>query len=170
MKLMQNKFVPALFLFCAAYALAYIPGESGFVSLENEHGIWGNPAGLTAFDSKGALVSYDYDNEINNFRIGGNLEHWAAGFDYTRGPDHLDISRWNLTHGNDLWNRTIFVGERVNATRTAEFTGTEWSLDLGVMLHPLSFISLGYSCDNVLYVGPQAPERIQNLGATLRVG
>ena len=74
MKLMQNKFVPALFLFCAAYALAYIPGESGFVSLENEHGIWGNPAGLTAFDSKGALVSYDYDNEINNFRIGGNLE------------------------------------------------------------------------------------------------
>ena len=170
MKLMQNKFVPALFLFCAAYALAYIPGESGFVSLENEHGIWGNPAGLTAFDSKGALVSYDYDNEINNFRIGGNLEHWAAGFDYTRGPDHLDVSRWSLTHGNDLWNRTIFVGERVNATRTAEFTGTEWSLDLGVMLHPLSFISLGYSCDNVLYVGPQAPERIQNLGATLRVG
>ena len=56
MKLLQNKFVPALFLFCAAYALAYIPGESGFVSLENEHGIWGNPAGLAAFDSKGALI------------------------------------------------------------------------------------------------------------------
>ena len=83
MKLMQNKFVPAFLLFCAAYALAYIPGESGFVSLENEHGIWGNPAGLAAFDSKGALVSYDYDNAIKNFRIGGNLEHWAASFDYT---------------------------------------------------------------------------------------
>lgn len=170
MKLMQNKFVPALFLFCAAHALAYIPGESGFVSLENEHGIWGNPAGLTAFDSKGALVSYDYDNEINNFRIGGNLEHWAAGFDYTRGPDRLDISRWSLTHGNSLWNRTIFVGERVNAIRTSYYSGTEWSLDLGVMLRPLSFISLGYSCDNVLYAGPQAPERVQNLGATLRLG
>ena len=170
MKLIQNKFVPALLLFCAAYALAYIPGESGFVSLENEHGIWGNPAGLAAFDSKGALVSYDYDDEINNFRIGGNLDHWAAGFDYTRGPNHLDISRWSLTHGNALWNRTIFVGERINAVRTAAYTGTEWSMDLGLMLRPLPFVSLGYSCDNVLYVGPQAPDRVQNLGATVRVG
>lgn len=170
MKLLQNKFVPALFLFCAAYALAYIPGESGFVSLENEHGIWGNPAGLAAFDSKGALVSYDYDNAIKNFRIGGNLEHWAASFDYTQGPNRLDISRWSLTHGNALWNRVIFVGERLNATRTAHYSGTEWSLDLGLMLRPLSFLSLGYSCDNALYVGPQAPERVQNLGATLRLG
>ena len=170
MKLMQNKFVPAFLLFCAAYALAYIPGESGFVSLENEHGIWGNPAGLAAFDSKGALVSYDYDNAIKNFRIGGNLEHWAASFDYTQGPNRLDISRWSLTHGNALWNRVIFVGERFNATRTARYDGTEWSMDLGLMLRPLSFISLGYSCDNALYAGPQAPERVQNLGATLRLG
>ena len=170
MKWMQNKVVCALLLFCATYALAYIPGESGFVSLENEHGIWGNPAGLAAFDSKGALASYDYDKEINNFRIGGNLEHWAAGFDYTRGPDHLDISRWSLTHGSSLWNRVIFVGERVNAIRTSHYSGTEWSLDLGAMVRPLSFVSLGYSCDNVLYAGPQAPGRVQNLGATLRLG
>ena len=58
MKLLQNKFVPALFLFCAAYALAYIPGESGFVSLENEHGIWGNPAGLAAFDSGDYVTAF----------------------------------------------------------------------------------------------------------------
>ena len=70
MKLMQNKAVPAFVLFCATLAFAYIPGESGFVSLDNEHGIWGNPAGLTAFDSKGALVGYDYDNEVKNFLIG----------------------------------------------------------------------------------------------------
>ena len=38
MKLMQNKVVPAFVLFCAALAFAYIPGESGFVSLENEFG------------------------------------------------------------------------------------------------------------------------------------
>ena len=170
MNLMQNKVVSALFLFCATYALAFIPGESGFVSLENEHGIWGNPAGVAAFDSKGALISYDYDNSIKDFRVGGNLEHWAAGFEYTQGPHHLDFSRWSLIHGNALWNRTIFVGERVNAIRTAEFTGTEWSMDLGVMIRPLSFVSLGYSCDNVLYAGPQAPERVQNLGATLRLG
>ena len=71
MNWIQNKFVTAFFLIYAASALAYIPGESGFVSLANEHGIWGNPAGLTAFDSKGALVSYDYDDGIKNFRIGG---------------------------------------------------------------------------------------------------
>ena len=170
MKLMQNKFVAALLLLCAAYALAYIPGESGFVSLENEHGIWGNPAGVSAFDSKGALVGYDYDNRINHFRVGGNLEHWAAGFEYTRGPEHLDLSRWSLTHGNDLWNRTIFIGERVNALRSAHFAGTEWSVDLGAMIRPFQFLSLGYSCDNVLYAGPQAPDRVQNLGATVRVG
>ena len=170
MKWMHNKAVSALFLFCAAYALAYIPGESGFVSLENEHGIWGNPAGLTAFDSKGALISYDYDKSIKNFRVGGNLNHWAAGFEYVQGPHHLDISRWSLTHGNSFWNRLVFVGERVNAIRTAEFTGTEWSLDLGLMIRPFPFVSLGYSCDNVLYTGPQAPERVQNLGATVRIG
>ena len=118
MKLMQNKVVPAFVLFCAALAFAYIPGESGFVSLENEHGIWGNPAGLTAFDSKGALVSYDYDDGIKSFRVGGNLDHWAAGFDYTQGPDHLDLSRWSLTHGNDLWNRSIFVASRLSAALT----------------------------------------------------
>ena len=145
MKLMQNKVVPAFVLFCAALAFAYIPGESGFVSLENEHGIWGNPAGLTAFDSKGALVSYDYDDGIKSFRVGGNLDHWAAGFDYTQGPDHLDSSRWSLTHGNDLWNRSIFVGERVTALRSADFTGTEWGVDLGVMIRPFSFLSVGYS-------------------------
>ena len=83
MKWMQNKVVAVLYLFCAAYALAYLPGETGFVSLENEHGIWGNPAGLAAFDSKGALVSYDYDNAVKNFRIGGNLEHWAAGSQFS---------------------------------------------------------------------------------------
>lgn len=170
MRLMQNKVVFALILFCAACALAYIPGESGFVSLENEHGIWGNPAGVSAFDSKGALLGYDYDDGVKNFRVGGNLDHLAAGFEYTQGIHHVDLSRWSLAHGFSLWDRAIFVGERVNAYRSADYTGTEWSLDLGLMVRPFQFLSLGYSCDNVLYGGPQAPDRVQNLGATIRVG
>lgn len=169
MKSVYNSSWLFILLLWAGMAFAYIPGESGFVSLENEHGIWGNPAGVAAFDSKGALASYDYDDGIRNFRIGGNLERWAAGFDYTQGP-HMDLSRWSLTHGNDLWNRTVFVGERVTAFRSDEFTGTEWGLDLGLMLRPFRFLSLGYSCDNVLYAGPSAPDRVQNLGATLRLG
>ena len=166
---MRNRIV-GLTLALAGAALAYIPGESGFVSLENEHGIWGNPAGLSAFDSKGVLVSYDYDDGIKNFRIGGNLDHWAAGFDYAQGPNRLDLSRWSLTHGNDLWNRFVFVGERVTAFRSSSFRGTEWGLDLGLMLRPFQFLSLGYSCDNALYMGPSAPDRVQNLGATVRLG
>ena len=154
----------------ATASFAYIPGESGFVSLDNEHGIWGNPAGLAAFDSKGALIGYDYDDGIADFRIGGNLDHWAAGFDYKRGPNHMDEARWSLTHGNDLLDRILFVGERVTAFRSADFNGTEWSLDLGAMIRPFNFLSLGYSCDNVLFVGPRAPSRVQNAGATLRLG
>ena len=158
------------FALVPAMAFGYIPGESGFVSVDNEHGIWGNPASLAAFDSKGALVVYDYDDGIRDFRIGGNLEHWAAGFDYTRGPNRLDESRWSLTHSNDLWNRYIFVGERVTALRSADFHGTEWSFAMGALIRPFSFVSLGYSCDNLLYGGPKAPDRVQNAGATLRLG
>lgn len=53
---------------------AYLPGESGFVSLEGAHGVFGNPAGLSALDSKGVLASYHYDDGIAEFRVGGNLD------------------------------------------------------------------------------------------------
>lgn len=154
----------------ASISFAYLAGESGFVSLENEHGIWGNPAGLPALDSKGALVSYDYDNEITQMRFGGNLDHWGAGFDYVQGPDGLDEARWSLTHGTDLFNRWAFVGSRITAFRSSEFRGTEWSYGTGVLIRPIRSLSLGYSCDNLLYVGPESPKRIQNLGATIRFG
>jgi len=153
-----------------ASAFAYLPGESGFVSLENEHGIWGNPAGLSALDSKGALVSYDFDKEITDFRIGGNLENWAAGFDYKFGPDHLDEARWSLTHGSDWFDRALFLGTRITAFRSSEFEGTEWSYAPGVLIRPFRSLSLGYSCDNLLYMGPKSQERVHNLGATLRLG
>lgn len=169
MKNIKLKIFVVTLAYLTICSFAYIPGESGFTSLENEHGIWGNPAGLAAFDSKGALTSYDYDDEFKNFRIGANLEHWAVGFDYLQGPDNFDESRWSLTHSNDLFFRSVFVGERITAFRSADFSGTEWSLDLGTMIRPLNFLSLGYSCDNVLYVGPKAPDRKQNLGATFRL-
>lgn len=157
-------------LFAVCVSFAYIPGEAGFVSLENEHGIWGNPAGVAAFDSKGALVSFDYDNEISNLRIGGNLDHLAAGFEYTWGPDHLDESRWSLTHSSEWLDRMFFLGLRVSAFRSADFDGTEWGFTPGILIRPFRFLSLGYSCDNLLYMGPESSDRIQNLGATVRLG
>jgi len=46
----MKKILATLFALAAA-AQAYLPGESRFVSLEGGHGVFGNPAGLTAFDS-----------------------------------------------------------------------------------------------------------------------
>ena len=53
----MRKFFALVFMaVCASFA--YIPGESGFVSQDGGHGIFGNPASLSAFDSKGVLLGY----------------------------------------------------------------------------------------------------------------
>lgn len=150
-------------------AFAYIPGESGFVSTDYEHGVWGNPAGLTALGSRGALVSYDYDNETTDFRVGGNLDHWGAGFRYSFDRDHHNEARWNVVHASNFLSNTLFWGTRITALRSSEFDGTEWSLSQGFIYRPLNFMSLGFSTENLLYVGPESPERILNLGVTFRV-
>lgn len=78
------KKIAAFVLSLSALSFAYLPGESEFPSLEGGHGIFGNPAGIPAFDSWGTLVDYQYDNEISTFRVGGNLDNFAAGFSYSR--------------------------------------------------------------------------------------
>ena len=165
----MKRFIVALWLLVTA-SFAYIPGESGFVSLEYEHGIFGNPAGVSAFDSKGVLLDYQYDNGISGFRAGGNLDHLAAGFEYRTSDDGFDESRWNLAYSFSMFNRLLFSGTRVTALRSADFQGTEWGLSQGFLVRPVSFFSLGYSCDNLLYLGPESQERVHNLGATLRIG
>lgn len=162
-----------IFLFLMAVAsisFAYLPGETGFVSLDDDHGLFENPASLNAFDSKGALLDYRYNKEISEFRIGGNLDHWGASFDYRENGSALDESRWNLIYSTDFFSRIFFSGSRVTAFRSADFKGTEWSLSQGFLLRPFRFMSLGYSCENLLYVGPESMSRIQNVGATLRLG
>ncbi|WP_173384265.1 signal peptide peptidase SppA [Fibrobacter succinogenes] len=153
---------------CASFA--YIPGESGFVSLDYGHGIFGNPAGLSAFDSKGALLGYQYDDGISAFRAGVNLDRIGVGFDYRTDGDHFDESRWNLTYSFPMFSRLLFSGTRAMAFRSADFQGTEWVLDQGFIVRPTTFFSLGYTCENLLYLGPQSQERIHSFGATLRIG
>ena len=157
-------------LFAAAASFAYLPGESGFVSLDGSHGVFGNPAGLSALDSKGALASYQYDDGITEFRMGGNLDRIGAGFEYRFDGKGMDESRWNLTHGFPLFDRSAFLGGRITAFRSADFKGTEWTYSPGIMIRPFRAISLGYSCENLLYMGPASMERIHNAGATLRLG
>ena len=153
-----------------APAFAYLPGESGFVSLEGDHGLFGNPAGLNAFDSWGTLVDYQYDDGISRFRTGGNLNHWGASFEYLDADAGLNESRWHLTYSTGLLRRYLFWGSRLSAFRSADFRGTEWSYTQGLMIRPFKFVSLGYSCENLLYAGPESMDRIQNIGATIRLG
>ena len=82
----------------------------------------------------------------------------------------LDESRWNLTHSFPLFDRSVFLGSRFMAFRSADFKGTEWTYSPGILIRPFRFISLGYSCDNLLYFGPASMERVHNAGATLRLG
>ena len=163
-------FVLCLLLLAIAPAFAYLPGESGFVSLEGDHGLFGNPAGLRAFDSWGTLLDYQYDDEISRFRVGGNLDHLGASFEYRYADEGLDESRWHLTYSTDLFRRYFFWGSRLTAFRSAAFEGTEWSYTQGAMLRPFRFLSLAYSCENLLYAGPTSMDRIHNAGATLRLG
>lgn len=166
-----SPFAVAVFcLFLLVPVFAYLPGESGFVSLEGDHGLFGNPAGLRAFDSWGTLVDYQYDDEISRFRIGGNLDHLGASFEYRYADHGLDESRWHLTYSTDLFRRYFFWGSRLTAFRSAAFEGTEWSYTQGVMLRPFRFLSLAYTCENLLYAGPTSMDRIHNAGATLRLG
>ena len=154
----------------SAISYAYLPGESGFVSLDGAHGVFGNPAGLSALDSKGALASYYFDDGITEFRVGGNLDRFGAGFEYRFDGKGMDESRWNLTHGFPLFDRSAFWGGRITAFRSADFKGTEWTYSPGILIRPFRAISLGYSCDNLLYLGPQSMERVHNAGATVRLG
>lgn len=149
---------------------AYLPGESGFVSLEGAHGVFGNPAGLSALDSKGALASYYFDDCITEFRVGGNLDRIGAGFEYRFDGEGMDESRWNLTHGFPLFDRSVFWGGRITALRSADFKGTEWTYSPGILFRPFRSLSLGYSCENLLYLGPQSMKRVHNAGATIRLG
>ena len=165
----MKKLIALIFLtVCASFA--YIPGETGFVSLEYGHGIFGNPAGLSAFDSKGALVGYQYDNGVSALSAGVNLDRIGVGFDYRTDGDDFDETRWSLTYSFPMFSRLLFSGTRVEAFRSADFMGTDWVLDQGFILHPVSFFSLGYMCENLLYLGPQSQDRIHSFGATLRIG
>ena len=165
----MKKFLVTVFMaVCASFA--YIPGESGFVSQDGGHGIFGNPASLSAFDSKGVLLGYQFDDNVSALRAGANLERLGVGFDYRTDGEGFDESRWSATYSFPMFDRMFFWGSRVTALRSADFEGTEWTMTQGFLLRPVNFFSLGYTCENLLYLGPQSQDRIHSFGATLRVG
>ena len=165
----MRKFFALVFMaVCASFA--YIPGESGFVSQDGGHGIFGNPASLSAFDSKGVLLGYQFDDNVSALRAGANLERLGVGFDYRTDGEGFDEARWSATYSFPMFDRLLFWGTRVQALRSADFEGTEWTLDQGFLVRPFNWLSLGYTCENLLYLGPESQDRIHSFGATLRIG
>jgi protease-4 len=148
---------------------AYLPGENSFVTLPNSNGVFGNPALLPAFDSPGFLVSYEKNkDDIHDFRTGFHWNSLGVGFEYLTDGGAINESRWSLTHGFDFWDRAFFIGQRVEAFRSADFEGTAWNYSPGVLFRPWQFVALGYTSHNLAQTGPDYQKRDQEYGATFR--
>lgn len=161
-------------LFCIllsipCFLLAYIPGGT-FVSLTDDQGLFANPAGLSAFDSKGGLFSYEYSEKVHQLQLGFNLSSLGFSFDYKTDQKGFDESYWHLTHSFSLFNRTIFWGHRLTAFRSADFNGTSMSYSPGLLWRPLSFLSMGFTSYNLGQVNSEKIKRIQNFGAAFQLG
>lgn len=151
-------------------AFAYLPGERHFPSLPNSNGLFGNPAGLSAFDSYGGILHFGKDkNGIYEFSTGLNGNYWGATFDYRADYEGFDESRWNLIGSIPLLKRYAFLGASAGAFRSADFNGTAFSMTPGILIRPLPFFSVGFNSRHALQFGPETQRRIQEYGATLRI-
>ena len=156
-------------LFFSLYSFAnYLPLESGFSSLDFSHGLKGNPGGIASIQSDGILLGGGKEKGLSSFFVGGNYRFLGASFDYVTDNEGFNIAKWNLGTGVSLFDKTLFWGNRLEASRSSAFNETELSFTTGILLRPLSFLSLGWTGYNLLYTGPENPSRIQEFGATLR--
>ena len=165
---LKFRYTTILALFFSVSTMAYLPGENSFVTLPNSNGIFGNPALLPAFDSPGAIVSYEKENGIHDFRTGFNISSFGWGFEYLSNGEAIDETRWSMTHGFDLWDRALFIGQRVEAFRSADFGGTAWDYSPGILFRPFQYVALGYTSHNLLQIGSDYQKRNQEFGATFR--
>lgn len=155
--------------FFTAAAFAYIPGENSFPSLENSHGLFGNPAGLSAFDSPGALLNFGKDRDgIYEISTGIQGDYLGAAFEYRSNYEGFDESRWNLVGSFPILDRFAFLGISAGAFRSADFDGTDFSFNPGILVRPFRWISLGFDSKNALQFGPQKQRRVQEYGVSLR--
>lgn len=150
-------------------AFAYLPGDRSFPSLANSNGLFGNPAGISAFDSPGALLNFGRTKDgVYEFSTGFHGDYWGASFEYRSDYDEVDESRWNLLTSIPIFERFAFLGASWNAFRSSSFDGTDWAVTPGIIVRPFRFLSLGFDSRNALQFGPEKQERVQEYGATLR--
>ncbi len=150
---------------------ASISGENGYASLSQNGGMQGNPAALSAFESPGAIFSYEKNrnniNGMNNFLFGFWGNNYGAAFDWTNGREGYDRSEWSFVDNEFNSSRSLFLGNRFSATRISQKNGTSFSYSPGFILRPHSFISLGVWSDNFLQYGFYQ-NRMQNAGLSIR--
>lgn len=150
-------------------AFAYLPGDRSFPSLANSNGLFGNPAGISAFDSPGALLNFGRTKDgVYEFSTGFHGDYWGASFEYRSDYDAVDESRWNLLTSIPIFERFAFLGASWNAFRSSAFDGTDWAVTPGIIVRPFRFLSLGFDSRNALQFGPEKQERVQEYGATFR--
>lgn len=166
--LLKNSWIVLVLLTISISFASYLPGESSFPSLSWDHGAFGNPAGVKALGTPGLFTEVGKEKGEFLFRTGGNLKNFGAGFYYLTDNEGKDETYWNVSHGFSLFENILFIGNRLEAFRSADFNGTEWSYSPGVMLRPFNFLSLGYVSKNLAYLGPENQKRLQEWGATLR--
>ena len=154
----------------AASALAYLPGEWSFPSIPNSNGLFGNPAGLSAFDSPGGVLNFGRDkDDVYEFSAGFNGDYLGATFSYHSDYDDVDESRWNLIASLPMLDRFAFLGFSAGAFRSSDFHGTDFSATPGILIRPFQWLALGFDSKHAVQFGPEKQRRIQEYGATLRV-
>ena len=79
----MNKRIASILLALSVVSFAYLPGEWMFPSLPNSNGLFGNPAGLSAFDSPGAALNFGRTKEdVYEMSLGVNGDYLGASFEY----------------------------------------------------------------------------------------
>ncbi len=166
----MGKFSFSLSVLVACTAIfAYLPGDRSFPSLSNSNGILGNPAGLSAFDSPGALLNLGRTmSGVHEFSTGFHGRNLGASFEYRSDYGSIDESRWNLVGSFPLLSRFAFLGASWSAFRSSDFAGTDWAFTPGILVRPFPFLSLGLDSRNALQLGPEKQRRVQEYGATVR--
>ncbi len=158
-----------LFTFCSVL-FAYLPGEWSFPSLPNSNGTFGNPAGLSAFDSPGAILNFGRTrDDVYEMSLGVNGDYLGASFEYRSDYEKVDESRWNLISSLPMFERFVFLGISAGAFRSAAFDGTDFSMTPGILVRPFNWLALGFDSRHALQFGPEKQRRMQEYGATLRI-
>jgi len=149
---------------------ASISGESRYASLSENGGMQGNPAALSAFESPGAIFSYERNrnniNGMSNFLFGLWGNNYGASFDWTDGREGYDRSEWSFVHNKFNSSRSFFFGSRFSTTRISQKDGSSFSYSPGFILRPHSFISLGFWSEHLLQNGFYQ-DRMQNAGLSI---